>query len=83
MLNPIQVLVSMPIQMFFAYRIGSLTKSFWLPLVICIFALASFGACNVGFLNIKLPNKSNSRWRVDCGKHYLTAGSRAKEEIRR
>jgi len=36
------VLVSMPIQFFFAYRINRLTNSLWLPVIICVFALASF-----------------------------------------
>ncbi|KAJ7062778.1 hypothetical protein C8F01DRAFT_1230376 [Mycena amicta] len=36
------VLVSMPIQMFFAWRIYQLTKSLWIPIIISIFAVASF-----------------------------------------
>ncbi|KAJ7495165.1 hypothetical protein FB451DRAFT_1550725 [Mycena latifolia] len=36
------VLVSMPIQVFFAWRIHQLTKSPWVPLTIIVFALASF-----------------------------------------
>lgn len=36
------VLVSMPIQLFFAWRIYQLTKSPWIPAVIAIFAVASF-----------------------------------------
>ncbi|KAJ7196391.1 hypothetical protein GGX14DRAFT_574964 [Mycena pura] len=36
------VLVSMPIQLFFAWRIYQLTKSPWIPAVIAVFAVASF-----------------------------------------
>ncbi|KAJ7440773.1 hypothetical protein B0H11DRAFT_2352271 [Mycena galericulata] len=36
------VLVSMPIQLFFAWRIHQLTKSPWIPLVISVFAIGSF-----------------------------------------
>ncbi|KAJ7501118.1 hypothetical protein B0H11DRAFT_2224950 [Mycena galericulata] len=36
------VLVSMPIQLFFAWRIHQLTKSLWIPLVISVFAIGSF-----------------------------------------
>ncbi|KAJ7741757.1 hypothetical protein DFH07DRAFT_51197 [Mycena maculata] len=36
------VLISMPIQLFFAWRIHQLTNSLWIPLVISIFALGSF-----------------------------------------
>jgi hypothetical protein len=36
------VLVSMPIQLFFAWRIYQLNKSPWVPFVIAVFALASF-----------------------------------------
>ncbi|KAF7359096.1 MFS domain-containing protein [Mycena sanguinolenta] len=35
------VAVSTPIQLFFAWRIGSLTKSWWVPAVITIMAIAS------------------------------------------
>ncbi|KAJ7684378.1 hypothetical protein DFH06DRAFT_5522 [Mycena polygramma] len=35
------VLVSTPIQLFFAWRIGSLTKSYWIPAFIAVLALAS------------------------------------------
>ncbi|KAJ7700773.1 hypothetical protein B0H17DRAFT_1046602 [Mycena rosella] len=35
------VLVSTPIQLFFAWRIRSLTKSYWVPAIIAILALAS------------------------------------------
>ncbi|KAF8144686.1 hypothetical protein K438DRAFT_576400 [Mycena galopus ATCC 62051] len=37
------VLVSMPIQLFFAWRIHQLTKSLWIPVVIAVLAVASFG----------------------------------------
>ncbi|KAJ7059512.1 hypothetical protein C8F01DRAFT_1210532 [Mycena amicta] len=37
------VLVSMPIQLFFAWRIYQLTKSPWIPSIIALFAFASFG----------------------------------------
>ncbi|KAG6828230.1 hypothetical protein H0H92_008728 [Tricholoma furcatifolium] len=37
------VAVSTPIQMFFAWRIWKLTKSIWIPLLITLFALVSFG----------------------------------------
>ncbi|KAJ7119022.1 hypothetical protein C8R44DRAFT_878540 [Mycena epipterygia] len=36
------VLVSTPIQLFFAWRIRSLTKSYWVPAIVGILALASF-----------------------------------------
>jgi len=36
------VFVSMPIQLFFAWRIYQLTKSPWIPAVIAVFAVASF-----------------------------------------
>ncbi|KAJ6615219.1 hypothetical protein B0H10DRAFT_80678 [Mycena sp. CBHHK59/15] len=36
------VLVSMPIQLFFAWRIVQLTKSIWIPIVISVFAVGSF-----------------------------------------
>ncbi|KAJ7713422.1 hypothetical protein B0H16DRAFT_1810437 [Mycena metata] len=36
------VLVSMPIQLFFAWRIHQLTKSLWVPLIISVFGVASF-----------------------------------------
>ncbi|KAJ7778829.1 hypothetical protein DFH07DRAFT_950842 [Mycena maculata] len=37
-----QVMVSTPIQLFFAWRIKSLTKSYWVPAVIAVLALGSF-----------------------------------------
>ncbi|KAJ7110728.1 hypothetical protein C8R43DRAFT_162622 [Mycena crocata] len=36
------VLISMPIQLFFAWRIHQLTKSPWIPGIIAVFAVASF-----------------------------------------
>ncbi|KAJ6472364.1 hypothetical protein C8R47DRAFT_728142 [Mycena vitilis] len=36
------VLVSMPIQMFFAWRICQLTASLWIPLIVSVCAVASF-----------------------------------------
>ncbi|KAF7335884.1 hypothetical protein MSAN_02325400 [Mycena sanguinolenta] len=36
------VLVSMPIQLFFAWRIHQLTKSRWIPAIISVLAMASF-----------------------------------------
>ncbi|KAJ7772791.1 hypothetical protein B0H14DRAFT_3508898 [Mycena olivaceomarginata] len=36
------VLVSMPIQLFLAWRIYQLTKSFWIPAIISVLAVASF-----------------------------------------
>ncbi|KAJ7629050.1 hypothetical protein FB45DRAFT_919877 [Roridomyces roridus] len=36
------VLVSMPIQIFFAWRIFQLTQSLWIPLIISVFSVASF-----------------------------------------
>ncbi|KAF8167049.1 hypothetical protein K438DRAFT_247458 [Mycena galopus ATCC 62051] len=36
------VLVSMPIQIFFAWRIHQLTKSLWIPAIISVLAVASF-----------------------------------------
>ncbi|KAJ7257555.1 hypothetical protein B0H12DRAFT_1232583 [Mycena haematopus] len=36
------VLVSMPIQIFFAWRIHQLTNSLWIPAIISVFAIASF-----------------------------------------
>ncbi|KAJ7153252.1 hypothetical protein C8R46DRAFT_1119854 [Mycena filopes] len=36
------VLVSMPIQIFFAWRIHQLTKSLWVPAIISVFGVASF-----------------------------------------
>ncbi|KAF7344125.1 hypothetical protein MVEN_01702400 [Mycena venus] len=36
------VLVSMPIQIFFAWRIHQLTKSLWIPIIISVLAIASF-----------------------------------------
>ncbi|KAJ6468784.1 hypothetical protein C8R45DRAFT_1017578 [Mycena sanguinolenta] len=36
------VLVSMPIQLFFAWRIHQLTKSLWIPVIIAVLAIASF-----------------------------------------
>ncbi|KAJ6596343.1 hypothetical protein DFH09DRAFT_1134684 [Mycena vulgaris] len=36
------VLVSMPIQLFFAWRIYQLTKSPWIPIIISVFAVGSF-----------------------------------------
>ncbi|KAF8187879.1 hypothetical protein K438DRAFT_1427722, partial [Mycena galopus ATCC 62051] len=41
--HPHQVLVSMPIQLFFAWRIYQLTKSFWIPSLIAVLGIASFG----------------------------------------
>ena len=35
--------VSTPIQLFFAWRIWALTKSIWIPIIISLFALVSFG----------------------------------------
>ncbi|KAF7333274.1 hypothetical protein MSAN_02421900 [Mycena sanguinolenta] len=37
------VLLSMPIQLFFAWRIHQLTKSIWIPSLITLLGLASFG----------------------------------------
>ena len=42
-LNISQVLVSTPIQLFFAWRIRLLARSNWIAILICIFAFASFG----------------------------------------
>ncbi|CAK5271666.1 unnamed protein product [Mycena citricolor] len=36
------VLISMPVQLFFAWRIRQLTKTLWLPLLIALLALTSF-----------------------------------------
>jgi hypothetical protein len=36
------VLVSMPIQIFFAWRIHQLTRSLWIPVIISVLAVASF-----------------------------------------
>nr|GAT50172.1 predicted protein [Mycena chlorophos] len=36
------VLISTPIQMFFAWRIYTLTKSIWIPITVVVFGLASF-----------------------------------------
>ncbi|KAJ7033559.1 hypothetical protein C8F04DRAFT_1104310 [Mycena alexandri] len=36
------VLVSVPVQLFFAWRIHQLTKSLWVPLIISVFGVASF-----------------------------------------
>jgi hypothetical protein len=38
-----QVLISTPIQVFFAWRIYQLTKSPWIPSIISMFAVGSFG----------------------------------------
>ncbi|CAK5266586.1 unnamed protein product [Mycena citricolor] len=37
-----QVLISMPVQLFFAWRIRQLTKAVWLPVLIALLALSSF-----------------------------------------
>ena len=39
-----QVAVSTPIQLFFAWRIRSITKSYWIPAIVSILAFAACGA---------------------------------------
>ncbi|KAJ7663208.1 hypothetical protein DFH06DRAFT_1471213 [Mycena polygramma] len=62
------VLVSMPIQLFFAFRIHKLTKFIWIPIIIALFAITSFDPSALITSLITMNLRSFfflSRWDLD------------------
>lgn len=54
--SSVQVLISAPIQFFFAWRIQKITQSYWIPAIVVALALASTGGLQChGFRGVIIP----------------------------